>query len=200
MSNFYHDDQIMQGFRDFRSDVSKPPRLNSIFHIALRVKTGNATWYHHTAMAIDGNLFSHVESLKWMLRCSLNRPKAEISCVYVSSFIRLDPSFMITDNQQNLLKTMNDRIEKGAIFSDEVKQIMVLGYLGKENMILLDAATHDAMEAIKAAINKCIEQYKETLLPINIMAVSPAMPGIINIFEQRAPQLIAHVNSTCSVG
>ena len=84
MDNFYHDDQVMKGFCDFRSDISQPPSLNTIFYIVLRVKTGNAVWYHHTAMAIDGDLYSHIESLKCVLRASLNRPKAEIACVFVA--------------------------------------------------------------------------------------------------------------------
>lgn len=200
MDNFYHDDQVMKGFCDFRSDISQPPSLNTIFYIVLRVKTGNAVWYHHTAMAIDGDLYSHIESLKCVLRASLNRPKAEIACVFVRSFITQDSSFMSSADHQGIIKQMKDMVDNGAIFCDEVKQILVLGFVGNDKIILFNVTAKDAMDAIQDVIKSCAEQFQENLNPFDIMAVSPAVPGIINLFEKRAPQLLAHVNSTCSAG
>jgi hypothetical protein len=200
MDNFYHDDQVIQGFRDFRSDGSQPPALSKMIYIALRVKTGNAVWYHHTAMAIDCDLYSHVESLKCVLRASLNRPNAEIACVFVRSFITQDASFQASADQVNIINEMNARIENGAIFCDHVKKILVFGFIGKDRIILLDVAANDAMDANEDAIKMCAEQFKEQLNTIELMAVSPAIPGIIKLFEKRAPQLLAHVNSPCSVG
>ena len=95
---------------------------------------------------------------------------------------------------------MKDMVDNGAIFCDEVKQILVLGFVGNDKIILFNVTAKDAMDAIQDVIKSCAEQFQENLNPFDIMAVSPAVPGIINLFEKRAPQLLAHVNSTCSAG
>jgi hypothetical protein len=106
---------------------------------------------------------------------------------------------MTSADQQGIIKKMKARIENGAIFCDEVKQILVLGFVGADMIILLDVATNDAMDAHKDAMKMCAEQHQNILYPIYIVAVSPAIPGILNLFEKRAPQLLTHVNSPCSI-
>ena len=184
MDNYYHDDQVIRGFCDYRSDISQPPGLSNIIYIVLRVKTGNAVWYHHTAMAIDCDLFSHVESSKCILRASLNRPNAEIACVFVRSFITQDATIQASADKLPIAKEMNARIEKGAIFCDEVKQILVVGFIGEDQITLLDVAAKDAMDANNDAIKMCAEQFKKELHTIEIMAVLLPFPASSNYLKK----------------
>ena len=200
MDNFYHDDQVAHGFCDFRDDVSHPPDLINIYYVVLRVKIGNSVWYHHTAMAIDGELPCHIESMKSVVRVSLNWRKAELACVFVRNFIMEDPSALDASNQRRITKELNARIANGAIFSDAVERFLVFGFVGKDQIVLLEVPAKDALDASKEAIKMCDEQLKEVLLPLDIMAVSPVIPGIINLFENSAPQLLTLVNTPCGVG
>jgi hypothetical protein len=200
MDDFYHDDKAIEGFRDFRDDVSRPPSLREMYYIVLRLKIGNSVWYHHAAMAIDDGLHSHIEATKCILRASLNRPNAEINCVFVRCFIMRDLSVMTPADHQRTINEMNARIADCAIFCDEVKKVLVLGFVGTDQVILLDIADNDAMSANGMGIQKCAEEYQKVLHPIDIVAASPAIPGIVALFEKRAPQLLALVNSPCNIG
>lgn len=200
MDNFYHDNQVARGFCDFRDDVSRPPSLINIYYVVLRVKVGNSVWYHHTAMAIDGELPSHIESMKCVVRASLNRRNVELTCVFVRNFITVDTSILDSAARHGITKEMNNRIANGAIFSDTVERFIVFGFVGEDKIILLEVSANDALDASKEAIKMCAEQLQEELHPIDIIAVSPVIPGIINLFENSAPQLLTLVNSPCGVG
>lgn len=200
MDGFYHDNQVARGFCDFRDDVSRPPGLINIYYVVLRVKVGNSVWYHHTAMAIDDDLSSHIESMKCVVRASLNRRNAELACVFIRNFITEDPFFLDHAAWHGITKEMNARIANGAIFSDKVERFLVFGFVGKDQIILLEVPAKDALDASMGAIKKCAEKLQEKLLPLDIMAVSPVIPGIINLFENSAPQLLTLVNMPCGVG
>jgi hypothetical protein len=199
MDNFYHDDQVTEGFRDFRKNVSRPPGLINLYYVVLRVKIGHAVWYHHTAMAIDGDLPCHIEAIKSVVRVSLNWRKAELACVFVRNFITRDPSALDAAVQRRITEELNARISNGAIFCDKVERFLVFGFFDKNRIILLEAPARDAMEASKAAVKMCDEQSMGALLPIDIMAVSPVIPGIIDRFEKSAPQLLALAKAASGV-
>ena len=200
MDNFYHDDQVAHGFCDFRNDISRPPNLTNIYYVVLRVKVGNSVWYHHTAMAIDGELPCHIEAMKSVVRVSLNWRKAELTCVFVRNFLMENSYVLDAATRCDITKELNARIAKGAIFSDTVERFLVFGFVGKDQIILLDVPAKDALDASKKAIKKCDEKLKEVLLPLDVMAVSPVIPGILNLFKKSAPQLLTLVNTPCGVG
>ena len=200
MGDFYHDNQVEGRFCDYRNDISRPPELINIYYVVLRVKAGNSVWYHHTAMAIDGGLSSHIEAMKSVVRVTLNWRKVELTCVFVRSFITQDSSVQDSAARHGITKEMDTRITNGAIFSDTVERFLVFGFVGEDKIILLEVAANDALDASIEATKMCAEQLKEVLHPIDIIAVSPAIPGIIGQFEDSAPRLLTLVNTPCDVG
>jgi len=200
MANFYHENQVPRGLRDYRDDVSRPIRLNNIYYVVLRVKSGNAVWYHHAAIAIDGGLPNHIESLKDVVRVSINWRKAEMTCVFVRCLVWESLFIMDQAARQKITGERNDRISKGALFCDEVERFLVIGFIGKSKITLIDAAAKNAMGACEEAIKLCAEQMKEDLIPAEAMAVSPAIPRILSIYEESVPHLLGLADTTCGVG
>ncbi len=196
MDNYYHDDQVIEGFRDYRADTSRPPSSSELYYIVFRVKTGNAVWYHHTVQAFDYDLHSHILSLKCVLLAGLNRAKAEISCVFVRSFIPHDSTFLLPADQQLLITKRSAIFEKAAPLSDVPKLFTVVGIAGGNSIILTDVESNDALDANMEAANLIAERFNQNLDPIETMAVSPVIPGIIRMFEAKVPQLRAHLNSS----
>ena len=197
MNDYYHDDQIIDGFRDYRNDNSQPPALSKMYYIVFRIKTGNSVWYHHTAMAVDDDLSSHVESMKCILRASLNRPKAEISCVFVRSLVTQDSSVLNSSDKQHLVGALNAKLADGNLFDDAVEQFLVFGFDGNNtDIVSLNIPSEDAMEAGSDAIHLFADQWKIDLQPFDIIAVSPAIPSIVSLFDKKVHQLLEHVNSS----
>lgn len=200
MDNFYHDNQVAREFCDFRCDVSRPPALTDIYYVVLRVNVGNAVWYHHTAMAIDGELSAHIAAIKSVVRARLNRRNAELTCVFIRNFITQAPSILDYAVRHDITREINARLADGAIFSDTVERFLVFGFVGEDKIILLEVEAINALVASLKANKMCAEQLKGELQPIDIIAVSPVIPGIINLFENSAPQLLTLVNTPCGVG
>ena len=196
MNNYYHDDHVVDGYRDFRSDHSQPPDLSKIYYIVFRVKTGNATWYHHTAQTVDGDLHSHILSLKCVLLASLNRSKATISCVLIRSLIPIDSSMIANADKQILVKERNAILGTATILSDEPTRFTVIGLVGSDKVVLFDIHGDDALAVNVEARKLCADKYREDFYLIEIMAVSPAMPSIFKMFQTRKPLLLAHVNTS----
>jgi len=199
MDNFYHDNQVERGFRDFRCDVSCPPALIDIYYVVLRIKVGNAVWYHHTAMAIDGELSAHIAAMKSVVRVSLNRRDAELTCVFIRNFITQSPPILDHAARHGISNEISARIAEGAIFSDAVERFLVFGIVGRDRIILLGVAANNALIASLKAREMCADQLKEELQPIDIIAVSPATPGIIGQFGNSVQQLLARTNTSCGV-
>jgi hypothetical protein len=197
MDNFHHDDQVDRGFCDFRKDISRPTSLLDLYYVVLRVKAGNSVWYHHTAMAIDGDLPCHIEALKSVVRVTLDWSKVVLTCVFIRNFITQDSFVMDRAVQLGIAKELNTRISNGAIFCDKVERFLVFGFAGKDRIALVEVAAREALDASTEAIKMYVEQMKEELMPIDIIAVSPVIPGIIKLFEKSAPQLLALINTQC---
>ena len=197
MGNFYHDDQVDRGFCDFRNDQSRPITLNKLYYVVLRVKVGHSVWYHHTAMAIDGDLPYHIDALKFVVRLDLKWRKADLTCVFARNFITQDTAVLNSTVQLGIIKELNARIAKGAMFSDKVERFLVTGFAGRDKISLLEVSASDAMDAVKEAVNVCSEQLNDAFQPMDVIAVSPVMPEILAKFEQCAPQLLALIRKRC---
>jgi len=201
MDNYYHDDQIIKGFRDYRKDNSRPPSLHKTYYVVLRVKVGNAVWYHHTVLAIDESLHNHLESMKDALRASLNRPQAKISCVFVRNLITQEPSVLSAEVKLHSTNDLNAKLLNGVIFGDVAEQFLVFGFdWSDDSIVCVTVPSDDALDAGNEAIHAFKAQMKIDLHPYDIIAVSPAIPEIISLFEKRAPQLLEHVRSSWRVG
>jgi hypothetical protein len=198
MKNYYHDDQLVEGYRDFRNDLSQPPDPYNIYYVVFRIQTGNAIWYHHTAMTIDGDLYSHVLSAKCVLLAQLNRGEAIVTCVLIRSLIHLNESIITDKNRQHLVKQRNAILNTATKLSDEPIRFSVIGFIGRDKAVLFEILGDDALAVNIEASQSCQDKYEENFYPIEIMAVSPVMFSIAKMFQTRKPILLAHANSSFS--
>lgn len=199
MGHFYHDYQVDRALYDFRKDISRPISLINLYYVVLRVKVGNSAWYHHTTMAINGDLNCHIEALKCVVRASLNWRKADLTCVFVRNFITQDSAVLNSTVQLGITKELNTRIANGTMFCDKVERFLVTGFGGKDKVTLLEVTATEAPDAVKKAIKVYSEKLNDVLQPVDVIAVSPAMPEIIAKFEHSAPQLLALISNQCKV-